>query len=242
MREIAHSTDAALAIRCILGVGNSLTEPRMIPTRQAGVALIGAGVVALSAYGCTRSAADGGSGAPPSSALAASKPLAITRVKSKGAVMVVSSQVFSDGGQIPDVYTAFGRGVTPPVMWTPVPGAKSYAVVVEDPDAPSATPYVHWVVYDIPPTVTALDDGAQGGALPAGVKQGRTSAGGSAWDPPRPPAGDKPHHYYVEVFALDTAPQQAGDLTELERAMAGHVLAEGETVGVYQARPGAKAS
>jgi Raf kinase inhibitor-like YbhB/YbcL family protein len=201
--------------------------------RGGWVALLG--LAALATWGCTRSGNEGASA--PSSALAAGKPLAITMVKSRGGVMVVSSPVFADGGPVPDIYTAYGRGYPPPVMWTPVAGAKSYAVVVEDPDAPGQAPHVHWIVYDIPMTATALDDQSQGGTLPAGARQGRTTAGATAYEPLRPPASDRGHRYYVEVFALDTEPHpsNAADLAALERAMAGHVLADGETVGVYKA-------
>jgi Raf kinase inhibitor-like YbhB/YbcL family protein len=195
------------------------------------------GLAVLAGWGCTRTSNE--SVSAPSSALAAGKPLAITMVRSKGGTIVVSSPVFADGGPIPDIYTAFGKGVPPPVMWTPVSGAKSYAVVMEDPDAPGQAPHVHWIVYDIPMTASALDDQSQGGTLPTGAKQGRTTSGVTGYEPPNPPAGDKGHRYFVEVFALDTSPQLSGapDLGALERAMAGHVLADGETIGVYQASP-----
>lgn len=206
--------------------------------RPAAMALIG--VAAFAASGCTRAGHDGGSGAAASAAAAPppdGKPLALARVKSKGALMVVSSPVFPDGGQIPAVYTAYGKGFSPPVMWTPVQGAKSYVVLIEDPDAPGAAPFVHWIVYDIPMTVTALDDEAQGGTLPADARQGMSTAGSAAYSPLKPPAGDKPHHYYVEVFALDAAPQFSGtpDLGAVVRAMSGHVLADGQTVGLFKA-------
>jgi Raf kinase inhibitor-like YbhB/YbcL family protein len=193
------------------------------------------GVAALGASGCSQAGRDGT--APPSSAAAVGKPLAITQVKSKGAVMVVSSPVFADGGPIPDIYTAYAKGYSPPVMWTPVQGAKSYVVVIEDPDAPGRAPFVHWLVYDIPLTVTALDDPSQGGVLPAGARQGMSSAGSAAYSPLKPPVGDKAHRYHIEVFALDAAPQLSGtpDLAAVVRAMSGHVLADGETVGVYKA-------
>lgn len=203
--------------------------------RRGWVAL--ASLAVLASWGCSRSANQGASA--PSSAMAAGKPLAITMVKSKGGVMVVSSPVFADGGPIPDIYTAYGKGFPPPVMWTPVSGAKSYAVVVEDPDAPGQAPHVHWIVYDIPVTATALDDQSQGGTLPDGAKQGRTTSGVVGYDPLKPPVGDKAHRYYVQVFALDAEPHLSGapDLAALERAMAGHVLADGETIGDYQASP-----
>jgi Raf kinase inhibitor-like YbhB/YbcL family protein len=194
------------------------------------------GVAAFAASGCTRAGQDADAGAPPASAAAAGKPLAITQVRSKGALIVVSSPAFADGGSIPESYTAYGKGYSPPVMWTPVPGAKSYVVVIEDPDAPGPVPFVHWLVYDIPLTVTALDDPSQGGGPPDGARQGTSSAGSAAYSPLKPPVGDKTHHYHVQVFALDAAPQPSGtpDLAAIVRAMAGHVLADGETVGVYK--------
>jgi Raf kinase inhibitor-like YbhB/YbcL family protein len=190
----------------------------------------------LLATGACSPGGDGGSGAPASPQTAA-KPLAVTRVKSKGGTMVVSSPVFADGAPIPDIYTGYGQGAPPPVMWTPVANAKSYAVVIEDPDAPGRSPYVHWIVYQIATTTSALDDQTQGGALPAGALQGRASSGAQAYAPPKPPKGDKAHHYYLEVFALDTTPGLAKtpNLADLEQAMKGHVLASGETVGVYAA-------
>lgn len=206
--------------------------------RQAALALLG--VAAFAASGCTRTGQDAAAG--PSSGAVAGKPLAITQVKSKGALMVVSSPVFAEGGQVPDIFTGYGKGYSPPVMWTPVQGAKSYVVIVQDPDAPGPAPFVHWLVYDIPMTVTALDDPSQGGVLPDGARQGMSSAGSAAYAPLKPPAGDRAHHYHVQVFALDAAPQLSGasDLAAVVRAMAGHVLADGETVGVYKApAPGA---
>jgi Raf kinase inhibitor-like YbhB/YbcL family protein len=210
-------------------------ELSAMATRKAGGVFLG--LVVFAAAGCTRPEGQGGVGSPPSSALAAGKPLAITRVKSKGGAMVVSSSVFAEGGPIPDIYTAYGKGYPLPVMWTPVQGAKSYVVAIEDPDAPGPAPFVHWVVYDIPLTVTSLDDQSQGATLPAGARQGVSTAGSAAYFPLKPPVGDKPHRYFVEVFALDTTPQPAGapDLPTIERAMAGHVLADGVAVGVYQA-------
>jgi Raf kinase inhibitor-like YbhB/YbcL family protein len=206
-------------------------EQGKMAIRQAAMALFG--VAAFAASGCSPNGRN--AAAAPSSAAADGKPLAITQVKSKGAVMVVSSPVFADGGPIPDIYTGYGKGYSPPVMWTPVPGAKSYVVVIEDPDAPGSAPFLHWLVYDIPSTVTALDDPSQGGALPDGVRQGVSSAGSAGYSPLKPPVGDKPHHYHVEVFALDAAPQLSGtpDFAALLHAMTGHVLADGETVGVY---------
>jgi Raf kinase inhibitor-like YbhB/YbcL family protein len=192
-------------------------------------------VAAFAASGCTRTGQDANAGAPPSAT--AGKPLAINKVKSKNTLMVVSSPVFAEGGQVPDVYTGYGKGFSPPVMWTPVPGAKSYVVAIEDPDAPGPAPFVHWLVYDIPMTVTALDDPSQGGRLPDGARQGVNSAGSPAYFALKPPIGDKAHRYHIEVFALDAALQLSGtpDLAAMTRAMAGHVLADGETVGVYKA-------
>jgi Raf kinase inhibitor-like YbhB/YbcL family protein len=193
-------------------------------------------LAALALGACTPH--DDSAGAPASSTVAA-KPLALSRIKSKGGVIVVSSTAFADGGPIPDIYTAYGQGASPPVMWTPVVGAKSYAVLIEDPDAPGPVPQLHWLVYDVPLTATSLDDASQGGALPAGAQVGRDSAGTNAYAPLRPPIGDRPHHYYFEVFALDAPPAipAGADLASLEHAMAGHVLASGETVGVYAPPP-----
>jgi Raf kinase inhibitor-like YbhB/YbcL family protein len=148
----------------------------------------------------------------------------------------VSSLAFPAGGRIPDVYGENGAGVSPPIAWTPVVDAQSYAVIVEDPDAPTPQPFVHWLVWNLPPQTNQLMQNQASTAAPEGMREGKNGNGSNGWWGPHPPAGAA-HHYHFQVFALDTAvlPVPAGaDRARLVAGMKGHVVAEGELVGLYQ--------
>ncbi|HWB80741.1 MAG TPA: YbhB/YbcL family Raf kinase inhibitor-like protein [Nannocystaceae bacterium] len=182
-------------------------------------ALVGVLVAAFTAPAC------GGRGSPGKS----SGPLA-----PDAAPLVVTSSAFATNGDIPTEYTCDGEGSSPPLQWGDAPaGTQSFAVIVDDPDAPDpAKPervYLHWLVYDIPAGVHALD----AGALPEGARVGKNEEGDDEWTPPCPPTGR--HRYFHRVYALDT---MLGDLDEpdratLEAAMKPHVLATGHIVGTY---------
>jgi Raf kinase inhibitor-like YbhB/YbcL family protein len=117
------------------------------------------------------------------------------------------------------------------VRWTPASGAKSYAVTMRDPDAPSPRPFVHWLIWNLPDSVRAL----AGGEVPAGASQGRNGTGGIGYFGPRPPSGV--HHYHLAVFALDTRLTlvAGADYEALTNAMKGHVIASGEVVATFAA-------
>lgn len=110
-----------------------------------------------------------------------------------------SKQVFSGMG-------CTGNNISPALTWTGAPaGTKSFAVTIYDPDAPTGSGWWHWMVYNIPATVTSLPTGAgnvSGNQLPKGAVQGPTDFGIKAYGGPCPPAGDKAHHYIITVFAL----------------------------------------
>lgn len=168
----------------------------------------------------------------PTWALAAGQ-VAIASPELKGkAALEVSSPVLKSGQPIPDAYTSYGANTSPPLAWRDAPKAtKSLALLLEDPDAPMASPFVHWVVWNIPAAAHRFP----AGKAPPGAAEGKMGAGRPGFMGPRPPPG-APHHYHFELFALDrTLDLPAGsDARALETAMAGHVLASGELVATYQ--------
>lgn len=156
------------------------------------------------------------------------------------AQLQVSSPAFADGSPIPDVYVAEGQNISPPLDWSDGPaGTRSYVVVMEDPDVGQDPPFVHWLLYDVPVGVTRLDEAVPGGPWvpkPEGALQGPNEYGSLGYFGPRPPKGDPPHAYHVQVFALDTMLDLpfGASRAELLDAMRGHVLASGELVGSYE--------
>jgi len=153
--------------------------------------------------------------------------------------MTLTSNAFTSGQEIPERYTCDGRNVSPPLAWHDIPGAtKSLALIVDDPDAPDpAAPkmdWVHWVVYNIPPTVGSLPEGGTRGTLPAGAVEGLNDWNTVGYRGPCPPVGR--HRYYHRLFALDITLSLAGKAgkSDVEQAMRGHVLGGAELIGTYQ--------
>lgn len=169
-------------------------------------------------------------------------PLLLQRVGDAAAVQVDSSGFAADG-RIQPRHSEYYEGVSPAVSWQPVPGARSYALVVEDPDSKPITPFVHWVAWNIPAEITALPEGLPEQMRitePAGVMQGATSRGSVGYYGPRPPVGDPPHPYHFQVLALDTVLDLPPGATrdQLLAAAKGHVIGKGVAVGTYaQAQP-----
>ena len=153
--------------------------------------------------------------------------------------LVLSSPTFRDGGSIPSKYTCDGADLVPPLAWSGVPtGARSLVLIVDDPDAPDpAAPkrtWVHWVVYDIPPTANGIAEGGGGAKLPAGSKEGLNDWKRTAFGGPCPPIGR--HRYFHKLYALDVALKNLNTPTkaEIETAMQGHILASAVLVGTYE--------
>lgn len=151
----------------------------------------------------------------------------------------IESPAFAGGAEIPRRYTGEGEDVSPPLAWSGVPsGTKSFALIVDDPDAPNpAAPrmvWVHWVLYDIPPSATGLPEGVK--TLPAGTRRGLNDWKRLGYNGPLPPIGR--HRYFFKLYALDTMLALAGAPTKsrLEQAMRGHILAEATLMGTYQSQ------
>jgi Raf kinase inhibitor-like YbhB/YbcL family protein len=146
----------------------------------------------------------------------------------------VTSTAFEEGGMIPAKYTADGQDISPSIAWTSVPDeAKSIVLICDDPDAPMGT-WVHWLVWNIPPDMTSLDENmAPDAELSSGIRQGTTDFRRIGYGGPAPPSGV--HRYFFKVYALDTILDLPAGATKpkLEEAMDGHVLAKGELIGRY---------
>ena len=155
------------------------------------------------------------------------------------ATVALTSTAFTEGGSIPRQYTCEGGDTAPPLGWSGLPaGTKSLALIIDDPDAPDPKApkrtWVHWVLYDIPPSAKGLPEG---GALPAGAREGKNDWGRTGYGGPCPPTGR--HRYIHKLYALDALLGDLGQPTkaQLEQAMKGHVLGEGRLVGTYEKGP-----
>jgi len=147
----------------------------------------------------------------------------------------VTSLAFKNGEMIPKKYTCDGEEVSPPLEWSGVPaGAKSIALISDDPDAPMGT-WVHWVIFNMPPDTKELPENVpHGPTLDNGAKQGIDDSRQIGYGGPCPPSGT--HRYYFKVYALDAMLNLKPGITkkDLLRAMEGHILAQGELLGKYK--------
>lgn len=148
----------------------------------------------------------------------------------------IQSTTFAANGPIPTICTCEGADQSPELHWSGAPeGTKSFALIVDDPDAPDpAAPkmvYVHWVLFNLPPETTGLAAGVT--ALPAGTRNGLNDWGREGYGGPCPPIGT--HRYYHKLYALDVVLDLAGTPTKPDvlRAMDGHILAEATLMGTY---------
>jgi Raf kinase inhibitor-like YbhB/YbcL family protein len=152
--------------------------------------------------------------------------------------MKIKSSAFEPNGEIPPVHTCEGSDTSPPLGWEGVPAnAKSLALIVDDPDAPDPKApkrtWVHWVVYDIPPTATGLPAAATRASLPAGAREGKNDWNQAGYGGPCPPIGR--HRYFFKLYALDsTLGRDGATKAEVEKAMKGHIVAQTEMIGTYQ--------
>lgn len=170
-------------------------------------------------------------------------------MQTQTARLTLTSSVFRDGETVPQSAVFKGMGCTgdnrsPDLAWSGAPAdAKSYAVTMWDPDAPTGgVGFVHWVLFNIPGNVFALEENA--GAhkhADVGALHGVSDFGMKAYGGPCPPPGDPPHHYHLVVYALDVPKLEGLDDTtsyaKLRFMMREHTLATGELVGLYASAP-----
>ena len=151
----------------------------------------------------------------------------------------LSSPAFAPGGEIPALFTCEGRDLSPALDWTGAPeAARSLVLIVDDPDAPDPKApkmtWVHWVLYNLPPTARGLAEAVAPRDLPPGTREGTNDWKRTGYGGPCPPIGR--HRYFHKLYALDTTLPDLGTATKLqvEAAMRGHVLAQAELMGTYQ--------
>lgn len=151
----------------------------------------------------------------------------------------LTSPAFAYGEKIPVRYTCEGDDISPPLQWAGAPvEARSYALIMDDPDAPRGT-WVHWVLFNLPgetvelaPAVPTLPE------LPSRARHGRNTAGDMAYAGPCPPPG-KPHRYFFRLHALDIMVNLPPGATreQVDQAINQHIVGQGTLMGTYQHRP-----
>lgn len=161
----------------------------------------------------------------------------------RATTLPLESPAFADGEVIPSKHTGDGHDLSPELRWGEMPpGTKELALIMDDPDSPTPEPWVHWLLYKIPPGTRRLPEG-----IPAherlddppelrGALHGKNSWGAIGYRGPTPPRGHGAHRYHFKLYAL-SAPLDLGpgaDKTALELAMAGLVIAKAELTGTYE--------
>ena len=151
-------------------------------------------------------------------------------------LMQLTSTAFKSGGAIPKQFTCEGKNVSPPLTWTGASAnVKSFALIVDDPDAPNGT-WVHWVVYDLPATTTELpQDTPKSQSIAGNAKQGINDFKQVGYGGPCPPPG-KAHRYFFKLYALDEMLNLKPGATkkEIEKAMTSHIVGTAELIGTYE--------
>ena len=143
-------------------------------------------------------------------------------------LLTVTSPAFTHGESIPAQYTCDGQGHSPALAWVNAPPeTKSFVLLVHDPDAP-AKDWIHWLVVNIPPTTVRVAENSS----PIGGTTLLNDSGAAKYDDLCPPRGQ--HRYYFKIYALDIPHVSGGTRGEVETAMAGHILAQDELLGLYQ--------
>ncbi len=150
--------------------------------------------------------------------------------------MKLTSAAFSDGNIIPKQFTCDGSDLSPALEWSGAPeNTKSFSLIADDPDAPAGT-WVHWVLYDLPPDAKKLTEGVpKDEQISNGARQGKNDFRRVGYGGPCPPPGAA-HRYFFKLYALDAKLNlKAGaSKADVEKAMAGHILAQASLMGRYK--------
>ncbi len=168
------------------------------------------------------------------------KAITILKVQPyEGASVVLTCDGVDLEGRLDPIHAQSGDNTSPPLAWTQVPDAQSYALVVEDPDAPRDEPVLHWMMWDIPAQLSSLPAGVPEGAhgvAAATAIQGRNTNGDHGWMGPKPPKGDGAHRYYFQLFALGKRLGLPADtsLEDLTSALKGVTVASTQLVATFE--------
>jgi len=153
--------------------------------------------------------------------------------------MTLKSSAFEHQNAIPKQFTCDGSNISPALAWANVPpNAKSLALIVDDPDVPAPVlpvmTWVHWLLYNIPPTVSELPQNIAPQDLPKGALHGKNDWKDTSYNGPCPPFGS--HRYFFKLYALDTALPDLNlpDKAALEKEMVGHIIDKAELIGTYR--------
>src|SRR5436190_1588543 len=155
--------------------------------------------------------------------------IALATFGAGGGKMKITSPAFQEGGTIPEKFSKNGQNVNPELRIEGAPAeAKSLVLIVDDPDAPVGL-FTHWIAWNIDPKTTEIAENS----VPKGAVQGTNDYPGSGYDGPQPPSGT--HRYYFKIFALDKTLDlpPGAKRKELDKAMNGHVIAQGQLMGRY---------
>lgn len=214
--------------------GHEPSRPVRVHGNQLAVAVTGA-LLLVGTARCTTSTHQPGRAERPDSPADSSGD---TKMALK-----IESTAFAHGRAIPKKYTGDGDDVSPELHWSKVPeGTQQFALICDDPDAPTPQPWVHWIIYRIPADVRALPEAVAPTATletPAGAVQGTNSwprGQTLGYRGPAPPPGHGVHHYHFKLYAVDAPLKLApgADKPALLKAMEGHILGQAELVGTYQ--------
>lgn len=148
----------------------------------------------------------------------------------------LKTTAFRPGARIPAQFTCKGENISPALSWSSPPsGTQSLVLIVDDPDAPAGT-WVHWIVYDLAASARELPEHVPPGeTVPGGGRQGINDFSESGYGGPCPPPG-KPHRYFFRLYALNSRLDLHSSVhrNEIDSAMKGHILAQGELMGTFQ--------
>ncbi len=176
-----------------------------------------------------------------------SQEIGVPRLSNRGKSMKLVSSGFKDGATLDAKFTVEGPDTSPPLAWSEVPAeTKSFVLICDDPDAPTARrpaaePWVHWVIFNIPPDRSDLPEGIDNRLHPEALPE--ASQGKNSWPSdnvgyrgPAPPPGSGPHRYFFKIYALDAVLELEAGATKqkLLAAMLGHIVAEAQLVGIYE--------